>query len=158
MNSAISPALGMGEKPPFPYCITACNLPATWRKANGRVWFFFFLEAEFTHAVFQHSVINLSRQPGCARTNRTSNKQCIKMKHAVDACSHSAPAAQPPADTSPCSMQSFAFLHPTPGLPCRSFHCRQHLQLLTSLVQMQQLCLVDAFHASPAILLRNVSA
>lgn len=93
MICAISPALGMGEEPPFPYWIPICNFPATQTKANGRLFFVLFLETEFTPAVFQHSVIYLSRQPGCARTNRTSNKQRIKMKHAVDTCSHSAPAA-----------------------------------------------------------------
>lgn len=76
--------------PPLPYWIPGCLVPATGRKAASGKLKTLLTERDSAPAVFQHSVLHLSRLSGCARTNRTSNKQRIKMKHAADTCGHSA--------------------------------------------------------------------
>lgn len=157
-SCAISPAVGMCGEPPLPWA--SPWLPPNRHGENcccSRQ-----LQGEkLAHAVLQHSVIYLSRRPGCARTNRTSNKQRVKKKHATDACGRS-------------------------GLEPRWLPWLRHLQLLCSAchrallfsdlpqdcqagnlaaespVQMQWLhfaCLrTDALKTSPAIAVRNVPA
>lgn len=114
---------------------------------------------KFAHAVLQHSVICLSRRSGCARTNRTANKQGVTKKRAADTCGHSGLQPQ--------------WLPGLRHLQKLCFACYRAL-LLSDLPQdrragslaaesavnaVASLCWrADALKTSPALLVRKVSA